>query len=958
MNFNRILCERIESWNQLESQIEKVDSTKEKGDIFEEFVYVYFTLNKNLYQISEIFMEKDIPSEYREKYELEIRDSGVDGLIILNDGKAAAYQVKFRKNRAKPSYEELTKFWAEARHADYHYTIANSYSLSKLCEKNKKHLAILVDEFEQLDGSFFDEFYHYVNEEKIEKVFFEPYDFQKRMIANVVDSFEEHDRGKLIAACGTGKTFIALKIVEEMDSENILLIAPSLALIKQTLESWARQSKSDFSYLCVCSDITVSKDIDDGDISLIDLSVPVTTNSESISKFLNLDLGKRKIIFSTYHSLNAIVEALNHLEGFYFDLTIFDEAHKTAGAKNSSMFLLGISDQHLRTKKRLFMTATERLVRPWIIKKAEEYDRIVFSMDDETVYGPVFDRLNFGEAIKKGVISDYKIIVAGIQEKKIYDLIQKNKFLVVDRENEELFTYAQNIFQQIMLIKSMQTFPIKKVITFHNTVRNAKGFIDGFSGEDHSLKDMIKHYAKDFNQEDWRLDHVNGTMTAGSRREILDLFAKSKYGIVSNARCLTEGVDVPIIDSVYFVNSKTSLIDIVQACGRALRKPFDMPEKTAFFIIPILIPEGDVEGDVINEIDFEMIHNLIQSLRDQDSRLAEWIDEINIRVARGKTKKIQSRPSPIEFEIPETIDLEKFEEKLYIRIAEINKEPTRITSKIRKYGERERKSDYKRIFKTIGDYNSTTYQNNLVEPTIQKFTKSSDELTKEELAVFHNGKKSHNNFSHTKRLGLISESNGSCKLTPLGIQFYNSEVSFENVFKNQMLRYFEVDKNTGRILFPYRAFLKILLKVKSINRVEFAFGPYSLLDSSKESIEEAVEGIYYIRKKYPNIEILNEKNQEKVLNELNDYFGTNFSITDIWAGRTTIANQYGYFKNHTSLFDEIEAPRGKDVKIKDGCNNKIVSILKKDEVLESQKDPKKLINGFSEKMIVFMLFNL
>ena len=203
-------------------------------------------------------------------------------------------KLSLEQIRKKPSYDELSKFWAEARHTDLHYTIANSYSLSKLCEKNNKHLPILVDEFERLDDSFFEELYDFVNEKKIEKIFFEPFDFQKRMINSVVKGFIEYDRGKLIAACGTGKTFTSLKIVEEMDTKYILFVAPSLALIKQTLESWAEQSRSDFSYLCVCSDRTVSEEVDDGDISLLDLTVPVTTDCDIISKFLSRDLKKEK----------------------------------------------------------------------------------------------------------------------------------------------------------------------------------------------------------------------------------------------------------------------------------------------------------------------------------------------------------------------------------------------------------------------------------------------------------------------------------------------------------------------------------------------------------------------------------------------------------------------------------------------------------------------------------------
>ncbi len=956
MKVNKLLKEKIQSWKELEKQIELLPNTKQRGDVFEEFVFVYFNLNKTLYQISEIYMGKNIPLKYKRKFELEKNDCGVDGLIIHKDGTVTGYQVKFRTNREKPSYDELAKFWIEAKKTDHHLTIANCYSLSRLCSKHNKHLSILVDEFDALTNEFFKEFYELVNSKPVRKTLFKTFDYQDRMISNTIKGFEKNDRGKLIAACGTGKTFTALKITEAMKTKNVLFLAPSLALIKQTLESWAEQSSVDFSYLCVCSDKTVSDEIDEGDIAISDFNIPVTTSVDHISNYLSHETKGKKVIFSTYQSLDVLTKAMKKTNTFVFDLAIFDEAHRTAGAKNSGLFALGLDNNHIRVKKRLFMTATERLLRPWIVKKAQEYNRVVFSMDDESLYGPIFDRFNFGEAISKDVISDYKIVVAGVKEKEIYDLIKNDKLLVDIKEGtKEYYSYAQNIFRQIMLIKAMQEFPIKKAITFHSTVKNAECFINGISQEDLSLKKVIQRISKDIDPEDFYLDHINGTMSAGERKERLDLFKESSYGVISNARCLTEGIDVPIIDSVYFVNPKSSLIDIVQACGRALRKPFGSKEKTAYFIVPILIPEGKVESEIVNEIDFEMLHNLIQSLRDQDLRLAEWVNQINLQASKGKSYRFsKSSDSPIVLKIPHTIDLEKFEEKLYLKIAEINSEPTQFTYKTKKYGKKERKSSYQRIFKTLGDYSVDAYKENLVVPTIQKFNSKNDSLTMDEIKV------NHNNVSHTERLGLIEKNGKEYKLTSLGIQLFENNLIFEDVFRRQMLRYYSAIKEDEgkRILFPYRACLKILLDLKSINYIEFVFGLYSMVDYSEESISEAIEEIKFLRQKYPNLEILNEKNREKVLAELNNHFGTNFSLTDIWEKKTTINNQFIYFRNHLSLFDNCIICDKKAIYLKKNEEKKVISLLTKDENLENEPNEEKLRKGYMEKMVIFMLFSL
>ena len=958
MTYHNLLKKRIKTWSELEKQIELLPTTKERGDVFEQFVYVYLSLNKNLYQIAEVYQYKNIPTTYKRKFKLEKTDCGVDGLMILNSGESAAYQAKFRKDRARPSYSELSKFWIEAKFTDHHYTIANCYYLSRLCAKQRKHLNILVDEFDRLGDAFFEQFYEFVNQKKIRKPIYVPFDFQKRIVGNIINGLKKNDRGKLIAACGTGKTLMALWATEAMKTRRVLFLAPSLALIKQTLESWSEQSKEDFSYLCICSDKTVSDEVDSGDITLADFNVPVTTSVDEISKYISKKIDKKQVIFSTYQSLDMLSKSLGVVSDFYFDLLVFDEAHRTAGSKNSGLFSLALDDQYIRAKKRLFMTATERLVRPWVIKKAKELERIVFSMDDESTYGPVFDRFNFGEAISKRVISDYRIVLAGVKEKEVYDWIQENKLLVeVQDGSEEYITTAQNIFRQIVLLKAMSQFSIKKAITFHSTVKNAMAFVAGRSSQDLSLKQTAMKLLSKEIAGDIYLDHINGTMSAGERKQKLDLFKEAGYGIISNARCLTEGVDVPIIDSIYFVNPKSSLIDIVQACGRALRKPKDKQKKMAYFIVPMLVPEKTAGEEVINEINFEMLHNLIQSLRDQDLRLAEWIDKINLSASEGKTYKFSKEiDSPIVLDLPKEFNVKKFEEKLYLRIAEVNAEPTRYSSKTRAYGRKERKSQYRRIFKTLGDYSVESYKNSLVTPTLAKF-KSRDEILPMTKIKINN-----NNVSHTERLGLLIKDKIGYGLSPLGVQLYESKITFEDVFVRQMLRYFSVidEKEGKRILFPYRACLKILSEIKSLNFIEFVFGLYSLVDSSEETILEAIEGIKFLRGNYPNIELLNEANKPSVLKKLNDYFGTNFSATDIWAKKTTINNQFIYFRNHLLLFDKLLTVDNKTgtIKIKPGYEKEIALLLSKDKFFEEDRNESRLMKKYVEPLILVVLFNL
>ncbi|MDE6284232.1 MAG: DEAD/DEAH box helicase family protein, partial [Bacilli bacterium] len=422
------LKNKFDSWEELEEYIKSLKIAKDKGDAFEEFAYLYFLSNKDLYNIKEIYPENEIPDVLKDKYKLENTDYGVDGLIITNNDESIGYQVKFRSDNSTATYSELSTFWAESEYCDKRCIFSNCLQLPFQSEKKKNQFQILLDTFLTLPHDFFEEIYCIANAKPIKvKEKHKPKEHQSIIIKDVLKGFETNKRGKIICACGTGKTLTALWIKEKMNAKKTLFVVPSLALIRQTLVEWKKQANVAFEHLVVCSDKTVNEN--DGTINLEHTSssnIPVTTDSEEIKKFLNND--NNQVVFSTYQSLDEVAAALIDMD-FSFDLTIFDEAHRTAGTNDSKMFSLGLKDEFIKSDKRLFMTATERIVSPRVKKLALESDYTIFSMDDEEVYGPVFSRLDFGKAIEKGIISDYKVILAAVNSSQMLEQIgSKNLF--------------------------------------------------------------------------------------------------------------------------------------------------------------------------------------------------------------------------------------------------------------------------------------------------------------------------------------------------------------------------------------------------------------------------------------------------------------------------------------------------------------------------------------------------
>lgn len=879
-------------WESIESELEDIADPKIKGDLFEYFANYYLRYFENLYDIKEIYCPiadgTPFPPKILKRLNLESRDYGVDGVFITHSNELCAWQAKFRSKRNVLTARELGTFWAEAEYADFRMVISNTRMLPGVSKKKRGHLSVLVDKFEHLDNGFFQGIEDYYKQSRrIHREKKIPRDYQYRMLDEIRGGFSTSRRGKAIAACGIGKTLVSLWAVEEMDASTTIFFAPSLQLIRQTLEDWAMEANKPFRYLCVCSDQTVDADIDQNTMAMGEVDIPVTTDPKTVHGFLKGSSdNEKKYVFSTYHSAEVIGKAVARLNNsFRFDVAVFDEAHRTAGLGGKNSMSIALDDSVVPADKKLFLTATERLVRPRLQKAATEQDIKVFSMNDEAIYGPVFSRLSFGKAIEEHIISDYRIVLSGFYHEDLAGLLKENRYVVGNEDEGTHGESIDNLFKREVLRRAIEDLGIRKIITFHSNIREAKAFTNG-------LNDVIQEVYSDV-----YVSHINGAMSAQSRAEIIREFESSEVGVITNVRCLTEGIDIPLIDGVFFADSKGSMIDIVQAVGRALRQPFGRRDKTAYIILPVLIDE--TTNDTLSGQGFESLFNLIQAMRDQDHMIADWIDSINQDAVRGR---IYNAPDlgKILIRLPSRIDLEEFSNALALKIADVNRDPAGTIGIGSTLGRSQRKGSIPRVFKTMMDYTPDKCETSIVIPTFSIIDDTEAVYPTSKLRI------NNNNVSHCKRLGLIKEVERSkYTLSKIGKRYNRGEIAFETVFRNQMMLYSELVK--GSVLFPYRIACQFLLSLGKLNYIEFLFSLYSLAfdNNGKPEFRQAVSIAKDIRKCYPQILLTNESNKRALHEELNDRYGSDFSYENVWTDRTTAANQFRYLGRHLELFEGV-----------------------------------------------------
>ena len=463
----------------------------------------------------------------------------------------------------------------------------------------------------------------------------------------------------MIMASGTGKTLTALFIREKLAAKRTLVLVPSLLLLKQTLREWRANKQVDFDFLPVCSDESVNNDNDAAMPSTSELGYPVTTDPEQIATFLRRR-GPR-VVFSTYQSSPEIAKAFTLGQVPGFDLAIVDEAHRTAGPV-SSAFATILDGEKIRATRRMFMTATPRTFTARVLQTAREVDFEHASMDDETKYGKVFHRLTFGEAIKRDLLTDYQVAIIGVDNATYRDWADKAWFVTTDGVE---VTDARKLAGQIGVAKAMRDYNLFRTITFHNRIQKAKEFAD-------SLPEVIAWMPADERPTGYLWSkHASGEMPTGKRAQLLAHLSgldEGERGLLANARCLAEGVDVPTLDGIAFIDPKRSEIDIAQAVGRAIRRAPDKSIGT--IVIPVFI-DTDADAQVaLDDSAFKPVYDVLLALRAHDEQLAEQIDTLRRQLGKlGKGSPLKIPPK-IHTDLPDKVDAD-FARAFMVRLVEM-----------------------------------------------------------------------------------------------------------------------------------------------------------------------------------------------------------------------------------------------------------------------------------------------
>ncbi|GAA7863481.1 DEAD/DEAH box helicase family protein [Helicobacter pylori] len=672
--------QEISAYELIKEKLHAIPNLRHKGSLFE--------------KISKQFLqEHDSANEYESidlwydwKLRGKERDKGIDIVIQTTSKEYIAVQCKFHQNSI--SYNDISPFLTQLQSGvgEVRFKKGIIISTSNLTSEALKAIeqirstgmGIDIDEITEEDF-----IYSRIDWEKFDPTKTEdeiplcdkkkPRTHQTEAINATKEYFSnpKNARGKLIMACGTGKTYTSLKIMEALDPKITLFLAPSIALLSQTFREYAQEKSEPFYASIVCSDDKTgqsnknkSKNEDNDDIKFSEFPLKPSTRLEDILSVYEKAQkeNKRFIIFSTYQSALRIKEAQEAgLKGI--DLIICDEAHRTVGAMYSTnerddknAFTLCHSDENIKAKKRLYMTATPKVYSESSKAKAKEKDNVIYSMDDAEVFGEEIYTLNFERAIALDLLTDYKVIILAVRSenlsgvtnsvnKKISQLKAEGTKLDKKLINNEFVckivgTHKGLAKQDVIALddenkedndlkNKADTFVSQRAISFCKSIQTSKNIKDSFETIMECYDEELKK--KSFKNLKISIDHVDGTMNCKERLEKLEelnKFEPNTCKVLSNARCLSEGVDVPALDSVIFFDGKSTMVDIIQAVGRVMRKAKN--KKRGYIILPIALEESEIQNldKAVNNTNFKNIWKVIKALRSHDSSL---VDEATFR---------------------------------------------------------------------------------------------------------------------------------------------------------------------------------------------------------------------------------------------------------------------------------------------------------------------------------------
>ncbi|GAA7631321.1 hypothetical protein JP0135_11050 [Helicobacter pylori] len=669
----------ISTYKLIKEKLQAIPNQRLKGSWFE--------------KVSKRFLKEHDSADEYESIDLwsdwELRgkegDRGIDMVITTASKEYIAVQCKFHQDSI--SYNDLSSFFTKLQSGvgEVGFKKGIIISTSNLSsnaleeiEQIRKSKGIDIVEiseedfiYSQIDWEKFDPTQTQGELPLCDKKKPRPHQTEAIKATKEYFSNPKNARGKLIMACGTGKTYTSLKIMEALEPKITLFLAPSIALLSQTFRECAQEKSDPFYASIVCSDDKVGKgkknknDDDTDDINFSELPLKPSTRPEDILSVCEKAQKENKhfIIFSTYQSTLRIKEAQEVGLG-EIDLIICDEAHRTVGAMYSSnerddknAFTLCHSDENIKAKKRLYMTATPKVYSESSKARAKESDNAIYSMDDESIFGEEIYTLNFTRAIALDLLTDYKVIILAVRKENLSGVtnsvnqkisrleakgtkldkklinnefvckiigthkgLAKKDLIALDDENKEDYN----------LQNKNDTTPSQRAISFCKSINTSKRIKDSFETIMECYDEELKK--KSFKNLTISIDHIDGTMNCKVRLEKLEelnKFEPNTCKVLSNARCLSEGVDVPALDSIVFFDGKSAMVDIIQAVGRVMRKA--KRKKRGYIILPIALEESEIENldEAINNTNFKNIWKVIKALRSHDPNLVDELGDRN-----------------------------------------------------------------------------------------------------------------------------------------------------------------------------------------------------------------------------------------------------------------------------------------------------------------------------------------
>ena len=662
----------------IDSVLEEIRNSKaserEKGETFERLMLAYFRndpLQNRLYDSVEMF------GDWAGKRGWSKRDLGIDLVAKLRDSNdCVAIQCKCYSPERVLSANDITGFLASSSKRPFVHRVFVDTTLGSWSPNIE---SILRDQDRELSR---------INLTQLRESRFPWHDYclsgstklrsrkdlwlrQREAFDFVCKGLADKKRGHLLMACGTGKTLTSLRIAEEIAGAGgrVLLFSPSLALLSQTVMHWSQDSVLPLQSFAVCSDVQIGRRLaqnpedDSVDIPRSDLVIPATTDSSRLlARAQRVGPGDMQVIFATYHSLSVIEDAQR--AGLpKFDLVICDEAHRTTGVtladEEESSFVKVHSDEHIRARKRLYMTATQRIYRDRVKEEADQTSAVVCSMDDEDTYGPLFYRLSFSQAVKDKMLTDFKVLVLAIED----NLISKQDQLHLGLGDNEVL--LDDTTKMIGCYKALAgekigkerhtTKPMHRGLAFLNTIESSKNFADKFRQAIDNYYQFSSARRKPVSF-DVSVRHIDGRHKAKERDSALEWLRGREEGdgecrLLSNVRCLSEGVDVPSLDAVIFLHPRKSRTDIIQAVGRVMRA--HKGKEIGYVLLPIVMPPNKDPNKALDDNKrYRHVWQTLNALRSHDESFDREINQMGLGQPGSR---IEILPIRAEIETVETL---------------------------------------------------------------------------------------------------------------------------------------------------------------------------------------------------------------------------------------------------------------------------------------------------------------